>query len=123
AGDRDAIAVRIDSPLVAAGRLRVRIAFPYGSAGVNAANWIHEDGHTSIPHSTGDNTATIDRKLDNDSYQVELRWDSPADFKLWNTHVFALSPKDKTSSIAFVCGFSSHGSSAALPSVEQAQAD
>ena len=37
--DRDLVAVRIDSVLVAEGKLQVRLAFPYGSPAMQAADW------------------------------------------------------------------------------------
>ncbi|MGH3165008.1 MAG: hypothetical protein ACRDN0_03820, partial [Trebonia sp.] len=42
----DVIAVRVASPLLAAGRLAVRLAFPYGSASwAGAADWTRPDAH------------------------------------------------------------------------------
>jgi hypothetical protein len=56
APDTDTIAVRIESPLVAAGRLGARLAFPRGYdlavKNTPALDWSHPEGHTSrlLPH-------------------------------------------------------------------------
>ena len=43
----DAIAVRIESPLVAQGRLGVVLAFPYGSPSSTGADWNRPDAHAT----------------------------------------------------------------------------
>jgi hypothetical protein len=61
---RDVIAVRIVSPLLAAGRLAVRLAFPYGSAAwANAAGWSRPDAHETAVRG-GDGGYVITRSLD-----------------------------------------------------------
>jgi hypothetical protein len=48
--DRDEVAVSIDSPLIASGRLKVRIAFPYASHsfGPDYQDWTHPEAHTTV---------------------------------------------------------------------------
>ena len=51
---QDAIAVRAESPLITAGRLRIRVAFPYGSSrfGGEAGDWEAPDAHWTGPTGT-----------------------------------------------------------------------
>jgi hypothetical protein len=52
---RDIIAVRVESRLLPAGRLAIRLAFPYGSAGWNAgADWTRPSSHlTTLSRAEG----------------------------------------------------------------------
>jgi hypothetical protein len=121
-GDRDAIAVRIESPLIAAGRLAVRITFPYGSPGVNAADWTHPDKHTTTLQISG-GVAKLDRQLDSDRYHVALAWEGSAALNRQGPHEFVLSPGTGSTSLGFVCAFSPQPITDSLPTVAQAQAD
>src|SRR5207244_8862562 len=56
----DLLAVRIDSPLIRDGRLKIMLAFPYGSPNMNMANWNAADKHTTTL-SQDKNVAQIDR--------------------------------------------------------------
>ncbi|TDE38229.1 hypothetical protein E1295_33730, partial [Nonomuraea mesophila] len=71
--ERDVLAVRVESPLLAGGSpggLAVRLAFPYGSqAWGNAADWSRPGAHTSTlrPAPGG---CTVERVLDGTAYDV-----------------------------------------------------
>ena len=67
--DFDAVAVHIESPLVAAGRLSVELAFPYGSPSSSGANWKKPDAHATNM-TLSDHQADFERQLDNDHYTV-----------------------------------------------------
>ncbi|MEO3801524.1 hypothetical protein [Nonomuraea sp. B1E8] len=69
--ERDVLAVRVESPLLASG-LAVRLAFPYGSqAWGNAADWSRPGAHTSkVRHSPGG--CTVERVLDGTAYDVAV---------------------------------------------------
>ena len=71
---QDTIAVRITSRLLAAGKLAVRLAFPYGSSGwSNAADWTRPQAHSSVLLRGGQGWV-IRRSLDGtDSYRVAVR--------------------------------------------------
>jgi hypothetical protein len=75
----DAIAVRIESPLIASGRLRVAIDFPYGDDRERPAyvgDWKSPERHeTRITHR-GPERIDFQRKLDADVYQVALAWET-----------------------------------------------
>ena len=71
---RDALAVRIASPLLADG-LGLRIAFPYGSTRWHdAADWTRPDAHRSVLRTgTAPGLATVARVLDGTRYTVDLQ--------------------------------------------------
>jgi protein-glucosylgalactosylhydroxylysine glucosidase len=47
AGEHDAIAVRVMSPLIHEGRIRIVLAFPYGSPDIDAADWDKPTSHAA----------------------------------------------------------------------------
>jgi hypothetical protein len=72
--DRDEVAVRIESPLIAAGRLKVRIAFPYASHsfGPDYQDWDHPSAHSTTAHrARGTSSAdSLCRTLDATQYSA-----------------------------------------------------
>ena len=44
----DAVAVRVRSALLASGRVRIDIRFPYGTGAVASADWTQPDAHTTV---------------------------------------------------------------------------
>lgn len=80
-GERDAIGVMIDSPLVQTGRLQVKLAFPSPDMTHTSwdktihLNWNHEQRYRTELLETSDSSARIERILDEDRYQVCWTWD------------------------------------------------
>lgn len=109
---RDMLAVNI------AGNVPIIFEFPYGSPGMNAADWRHPEKHTSVAHS-GANRIDIDRTLDADSYSVSIAWESAAQMKQEGPHRFVLRPA--AAHIAFVCEFSRKGHPGTLPTANATQ--
>src|ERR1035437_3981789 len=74
--DRDEAAVRIESALIASGRLKVRLAFPYASdsLGPEYQDWTHPDAHTTTLIRRGTTVASFFRKLDSTNYSAHARW-------------------------------------------------
>lgn len=71
---QDALAIRVDSPLLQQGRLCVRLAFPYGNADWRlATDWTHPDRHTTEAKIEG-NHADLTRILDADRYYARVVW-------------------------------------------------
>jgi hypothetical protein len=70
--DRDALAVRVESPLLAEGRLKVGFSFPYaGGEWRKAADWTKPDRHQTLWTQRG-NRSDFKRVLDADVYHVSL---------------------------------------------------
>ena len=124
--ERDIVAVRIESPLVAEGRLAVKVEFPYGHPGPSGADWSHPEAHQTalslgnLPPKAGyGKRADFSRKLDADAYAVSLAWAGQAELKSEQPHLFALVPKKRERALEFVCGFSLKMDSAELPTFAQ----
>ena len=116
----DAVAVRIKSPLIAAGRLKVETAFPYPDLKVfgGYGDWNKPEAHETILTLHGSKRADFVRKLDEDKYHVSLVW-STGKLKAGqgdDRHCFTLTP-DSDDSLEFTCAFASKPISDALPSV------
>ncbi|MET8978054.1 hypothetical protein ABZX85_20815 [Streptomyces sp. NPDC004539] len=85
------VAFRIESDLLADGRVGVSLKFPYASDGFfQTSDWTSPERHTSVVDSDGPRTALIRRTLDDTSYSVRLDWtdgelkaeDAPHTFRL-----------------------------------------
>lgn len=113
---RDALAVRIESPLIREGRLAVVIEFPYGSPEMAAAEWTRPQAHLSEPHPASPRRLDIRRELDSDSYWVSLGWEGEAEVRREGPHRFLLVPS-RTDRLAFLCLFAPGREAASLPTV------
>ena len=89
-GELDAVAVRVTSPLVRGGRLRVRLAFPYGSPQPHAADWTRPEAHETRLQRCGGRRAELSRRLDGDAYAVGVEWSAPAELSQESPHEFHL---------------------------------
>lgn len=88
--ERDIVAFRVESPLLRAGRLGVRLAFPYGSEDwKRAADWRSPDAHASEDAREGEGV-TVRRRLDADDYACRLRWSGDAEWARRGAHEFTL---------------------------------
>lgn len=77
--DRDAVAVRIDSALVADGRLAVFLDFPYATgeqkfSAPYVGVWDRPEAHTTRLHTRGPGHADLTHTLDGATYHVGLAW-------------------------------------------------
>ncbi len=108
----DMIAVRVESPLVSAGKLRVMLTFPYGSPEVPMANWNMEKQHLSVLQIKG-HRALIQRQVDATRYEVGVEWSNGGALEQAGTHAFRLGgTRDE---LEFVCAFSPRGVPGKLP--------
>ena len=116
----DLVAVRVESPLVATGQLRVLLAFPSPSSEMTMADWSHPDRHATECARQGGNRARFDRRLDADRYSVTLEWSGSAELNQKSKHEFVLA----TSSggvLELTCLFSPLPVSTELPGVSRTQ--
>jgi len=72
----DAVAVQIESPLLASGDLIVTLDFPYGSLKSEAwvGDWSQPERHTTKLTRPGERCADFARAVDAASYHVRLAW-------------------------------------------------
>ena len=101
----DMLAVAIESPLIAEGRLAARFAFPYGSPSMQAADWKQTEKHkTKIVKDTVDRVE-LRRQLDADQYYAAIGWNGRAEFTAEKPHHFVLTPAKQNSQFEFTAAF------------------
>ena len=123
---RDCVAVRIESPLVGAGRLAVELAFPYGAPGVTGADWNKPLAHTTTLRLSGPQRADLVRQLDADRYAVSVAWSGAVALREVQPHTFTLNSQPDAAALEAVCAFSAQPDASVLPdfhSVKEAAAD
>jgi protein-glucosylgalactosylhydroxylysine glucosidase len=116
--DYDLLAVEITSSLTRRGQPSgpdVRIAFPYGSPEMNAADWTRERNHQSNVIAKTAQSVRLHRKLEIDEYYVEIEWDGEATFEAAGNHTFVLSSGISQKRLSFVVGFSPQPAVSSLP--------
>lgn len=106
--DRDTISIKIISPLLKDGKIKVFFAFPYGDPKEFQefiGDWNKPSAHKSEFVKTPFG-AEIKRTADDLKYFVNINWQNPAEFKpdTKDPHKFVLEPKSDT--LAFSCDFS-----------------
>jgi protein-glucosylgalactosylhydroxylysine glucosidase len=111
----DLLAVAVESPLIAAGRLAVRFEFPYGAPAMPAADWSQPARHKSTLVRKSDGRAEIHRFLDADEYFTTICWKDPASFTSPTAHHFLLSPSTKGARLEFTAAFAPHPLRDSLP--------
>jgi hypothetical protein len=96
--DRDQIAARIESPLIAQRRLKVRFRFPYGNDChvCPGYDWDQPDKHDTSVLTQTDGNVTWQRRLDATSYYVSARWQGTGTLTSPQAHTFELSPEQHT---------------------------
>ncbi|HTB63651.1 MAG TPA: hypothetical protein VK737_08680 [Opitutales bacterium] len=92
-GDRDEVAVAVDSPLIASGHLKLRLAFPYASDsfGPDYQDWSHPELHQTVLTRRGNNSADFARTLDTTHYNVRTVWAAGATLAETAPHQFLLT--------------------------------
>ncbi|MGD0464084.1 MAG: glycoside hydrolase family 65 [Tepidisphaeraceae bacterium] len=112
----NSLAVRIVSPLVGAGKLGVRLAFPYASPEMDMADWNSPHKHeTRCEKSEGG--AEFRRTLDGDRYWARVKWTSGS-LKQVGPHEFSILAS-RGDRLDIVVHFSPQPGAFALPSAEQ----
>jgi hypothetical protein len=101
----DAIAVRVQSPLLKSQRLAIQIHFPYGTGEPKTADWTKPDAHETIFAQDKINIGHFTRKLDNDSYVVDAKWSLGASITNTAKHQFEILPDKKSDALELVCEF------------------
>jgi hypothetical protein len=93
-----ALAVKAESALLAAGRMAVELAFPYGNPGKSGADWEQPDKHTTVMETTTPGAPgvpgvhAVARSMDGFRYTSALSWETPAELTEAAPHTFVLTP-------------------------------
>ena len=104
--NKDLVAAKIESPLVAEGRLAVQWKFSYAVPVSMDPGYDFNapDKHRSVLENVSGNEVLVDRKLDNDHYQVAIRWQGEASVDKTAEHQFELHA-GKGNTLEFSCEF------------------
>ena len=91
----DLISAKIESPLIAEGRLGVQWKFPAAVPKNTDAGYDFNspDTHQSILEEVSDHEVMVNRMLDSDHYQVAIEWQGDASVEKTDEHQFELQPK------------------------------
>ena len=114
----DSVAVKVTSKLLGDGRLSFQLAFPYGAASQNGADWSLPQAHTTTMENDHQG-ARFHRIMDDVLYDVSWRWDGNANVTETAPHFFSLKPQAGTQTIGWVCRFEEKPDTSPLPSVGQ----
>jgi hypothetical protein len=117
----DLVAVRVVSPLLARGRIAIRLLFPYGSAETTAADWARPEAHETRLVAAGARSAAIERRLDADRYHVRLSWVPGGRLVEEARHVLVLEPAPGEGELEAVVAFSPTAAVEPLPGFEEAR--
>ncbi|WP_158797953.1 hypothetical protein [Pedobacter sp. L105] len=94
----DIISTRVTSELIQAGRLKIRLRYPYptGNWSDVGNNWQHPEKHQSKLITADDHQAMLSHHLDSATYFTALHWQGKASIAEKQAHEFIISP-DKSS--------------------------
>ncbi|RZK81208.1 MAG: hypothetical protein EOO92_05425 [Pedobacter sp.] len=108
--DQDLIAVNIDSKLVRAGRLKLRLIFPFPTNQFtdDGVNYKNPHQHFSSIISSAKQQALITHHLDTSKYDVHLKWQGTATVSNDRNHQFTLVPNGNSDQLVFTCAFVPH---------------
>jgi hypothetical protein len=90
----DAVAARVESPLVAAGRLKVFVAYPYpaGAWGPALNDWRKPDSHTTAVTARSNNRLEVRRELDGTRYACVIVHEDGSALRQEGAHRWEILP-------------------------------
>ncbi|RCW32535.1 hypothetical protein [Marinilabilia salmonicolor] len=102
---KDMVAAAVNSALMPAGQMNIKLHFSYptGKHADDAMDWQSEAKHVSRVVEQSEHYALIERRLDNSTYYVWVKWEGKARFKSKGTHYFVVEPQEEH--FAFSCLF------------------
>lgn len=98
--DDDGIAARIESPLLAQGRLKAFVKFPYAKDChvCHGSDWSSENKHTSSIDTSSDHSVTIARVIDSTRYFTNVNW-TQGNIEQTKPHEFQITPAHSVMSL------------------------
>src|SRR5215203_1333439 len=107
AANTDAIAVKVWSPMIREGRLKIKLHFPYptGAWTDEGTNWGNSEKHKSTNITGAEHGALIQHKLDTTTYYVGLWWKSSAEIQEKKQHYFLITPENTLDSFQLSATF------------------
>ncbi|MCU7551191.1 hypothetical protein OCK74_18870 [Chitinophagaceae bacterium LB-8] len=109
-GTEDAVAAKVQSPLIKEGRLKVRLRFPYptGEWADYGTNYTHTDKHTSSIQGSNATGASVRHQLQTADYSAQLNWKTKATIAQKAPHDFLITPDQSSTVFEFTCLFKPH---------------
>lgn len=106
-GTDDAIGVKVRSPLIQQGKLKIRLVFPYPTGGWtdDGTNYSNADKHHSSIIMSHENGAVIVHQLDTTKYYVAFKWEGEGMIDQKDRHYFLIMPDSKTDLFQFTAKF------------------
>jgi hypothetical protein len=116
------VAVTVESPLIKAGRLQLRIAFPYAlnSFGPDYQDWTKPEAHQTVLTRRDDHGADFVRALDDTHYWVRAQWSAGASLAETAKHDYEI--KGEENRLELTAWFSPQAIEAEADSVAGVQA-
>ena len=114
----DMISFRINSKLILSGRIKISISFPYArhekfSPGYDLDS---PEKHTTVATQQTEKGVRFERKLDEDSYFVQVSWKGNAELEKTGKHTYAINPSQNHAGFELNCLFSAKSKNDPLPS-------
>lgn len=101
----DQIGVRVNSPLMTTGKLKInfRFSYPTGKHSDDACDRTVPDKHKTTILSQDTHSVIFKRQLDSTVYYVTVKWEGKATVTEKEAHYFTLNPEEEN--LAFTCEF------------------
>lgn len=105
--ERDMVSFRINSPLIEAKRLKIKMKFPYGKDCHTCPgyDWSSSEKHSSEIFDQQKNKARIKRSLDTTNYFVDVSWAGKAQIRQPEQHHFEIAPAGDQQQFDFSISF------------------
>ncbi|MFN8240793.1 MAG: hypothetical protein U0X39_08590 [Bacteroidales bacterium] len=110
----DMISVRVNSPLVANGMLRVKISLPLGGSSKSGFGFNNPARHKVSRLDGNDKSVVLRREMDSSSYYIHLSGNQ-SEIRNENDKVWYLEPSKGDSLLEFSCRFSPDNTTGELP--------
>ncbi len=122
-GKIDQIGVRVTSPLLRTGQLKILLAFPYASNtwGGNGADWSDPEAYQTVMTRKGSRCVNFTCTLDATRYFAAAQWDA-GNLTRNGPHHFVLAPAAKTDTVELAVVWSPGPVAGELPSISQTAA-
>ncbi|RXK87449.1 hypothetical protein ESB13_07235 [Filimonas effusa] len=122
-GAEDAIAVKVQSALIKAGRLKLRLQFPYPTAGWAdfGTNYSNPDKHSSSIISSNATGAWLRHRLQTADYSVGLGWKTRGTIVQKAQHEFLITPDKASTTFELTCLFTPEKKANKIPSFDATQ--
>lgn len=104
---KDAISIKVNSPLLKENRLKIKITFPYptGAWTDEGVNYSLEGKHVVAQSGRHDNGVSLIHWLDSAQYQVDCWWEGKAFLGQKGKHSYLITPKENQKDFEFTAIF------------------